>query len=157
MDTGMPTQAHKTVYATVIDNPIALRLSDAEAGRLAAGFKALGHPARVQIVDLLSRCGGRLCVREIEEQFDLTQPTISRHLKVLRDAGLAVSERQGLWVYYVILPQALARLRALLEEMRQQSASAEYFPETHDEFPGESDDDSSTRPPPTLTGIDSRL
>lgn len=125
MDTGMPAQAHKTVYTAVIDNPIALRLSDAEACRLAAGFKALGHPARVQIVDLLSRCGGRLCVREIEEQFDLAQPTISHHLKVLRDAGLAASERRGLWVYYVVLPAALAQLRALLEAIARQSTHLE--------------------------------
>ncbi len=135
MNTGMPSQAHKTVYSAVIDNPVALRLSNAEARQLAAGFKALGHPARIQIVDLLNRCGGRHCVHAIEEQIDLAQPTISRHLKVLRDAGLAASERRGVWVYYVILSQALAQLRALLEEMEQQSASAEYFPGPTTSFP----------------------
>lgn len=109
--------------------PLTPRLSGADARRLATALKALGHPARVQIAYLLSRGGGRLCVQEIEEQIDLAQATVSRHLKVLRDAGLAACERQGPWVYYAILPQALAQLRTLLEEMEQQSAAAESRPD----------------------------
>lgn len=95
-----------------------LRLSADEAGELAGMFKALGHPVRLQIVDLLSRFAGQVCVCDVESQFALSQPTISHHLKVLRDAGLVAAEQRGLWVYYYLQPAALAKLSALLGGMR---------------------------------------
>ena len=98
---------------------VALRLSDPEAGALAASLKALGHPVRLQIVDLLSRYGGQVCVCDVEQHFSLTQSTISHHLKVLREAGLVEAEQRGLWVYYRVLPAALMPVRHLLEQWAQ--------------------------------------
>lgn len=93
-----------------------LRLADAEAARLADLFKAIGHPVRLQIVDLLSRYGGQACVCDIEGQFDLSQPTVSHHLKILRTAGLIDCEKRGVWYYYFVRPHALDELRGLLGE-----------------------------------------
>ena len=76
--------------------------------------KALGDPIRLQLVDVLRRHAGKVCVCELVPLFDLSQPTISHHLKVLRDAGLVQSERQGLWAYYYVIPQRLAELTAWL-------------------------------------------
>jgi len=98
--------------------PPSLRLSADEADELAGMFKALGHPVRLQIVDLLSRFAGQVCVCDVESQFDLSQPTISHHLKVLRGAGLVAAEQRGLWVYYYLQPAALAKLHSLLAGIR---------------------------------------
>jgi ArsR family transcriptional regulator len=91
-----------------------LRLEAEEALELAAMFKALGNPVRLQIVELLSRYAGQVCVCDVEGQFELSQPTISHHLKILREAGLVASEQRGLWVYYFLRPQAVDKLRGLL-------------------------------------------
>ncbi len=85
-----------------------------EAGRMAAVAKALGDPIRVQLVDVLRKHAGKVCVCELVPLFDLSQPTVSHHLKVLRDAGIVDSERQGLWAYYYVLPGALDELGAWL-------------------------------------------
>ena len=96
-------------------NPTITRQLTAEsAERLAVVVKALGHPVRLQIMDILS---GQVCVCDIEDHFTLSQPTISHHLKVLRKAGLIDSEKRGLWVYYYVLPEALAPLQALLDNL----------------------------------------
>lgn len=92
----------------------ALRLTGEEAERLAGLCKALGHPVRLQIVDLLSRYAGRVCVCDIEGQFDLTQPTISHHLKVLREAGLVGFEQRGLWAYYFLRPGAIQEITSVV-------------------------------------------
>ena len=94
-----------------------LRLPEEEAGALADMFKAIGHPIRLQIVDLLSQFGGQVCVCDIEAHFTLSQPTISHHLRVLRQAGLVEAEQRGLWVYYVTAPAALARLQEFLSAL----------------------------------------
>ena len=65
---------------------------------------------------LLSRFGGKVCVCDLESQFDLTQPTISHHLKVLREAGVVDCEMRGLWAYYFVRPTQLQQLRALVGE-----------------------------------------
>ena len=88
-----------------------------EATKLAQMFKALSHPVRLQIVALLSRYGGQVCVCDIEAQFDLKQPTISHHLKVLRQAGLIESVQHGLWVYYYVRPAALQQLCGVCDGM----------------------------------------
>src|ERR1700741_3349619 len=82
--------------------------------RMAEVAKALGDPVRVQLVDVLRKHAGKVCVCELVPLFDLSQPTVSHHLKVLRDAGIVASERQGLWAYYYVLPGALAELSAWL-------------------------------------------
>jgi ArsR family transcriptional regulator, arsenate/arsenite/antimonite-responsive transcriptional repressor len=79
----------------------------AQAQRMAKIAKALGDPVRIELVDVLRKHAGKVCVCELVPLFDLSQPTISHHLKVLRDAGLVESERQGLWAYYYVLPGAI--------------------------------------------------
>src|SRR5256714_9922691 len=86
----------------------------AKAERLATVAKALGDPVRMQLVDVLKRHAGEVCVCELVPLFDLSQPTVSHHLKVLRDAGLVGSERRGLWAYYYVLPEAMTELREWL-------------------------------------------
>jgi ArsR family transcriptional regulator, arsenate/arsenite/antimonite-responsive transcriptional repressor len=85
-----------------------------QAIRMAAVAKALGDPVRLQLVDVLRKHAGTVCVCELVPLFDLSQPTISHHLKVLRQAGLVGSERQGLWAYYYVIPDALKELSAWL-------------------------------------------
>jgi ArsR family transcriptional regulator len=85
------------------------------AAGLARVFKALGDPVRLRLVSLIgAHHGGQVCVCELTSAFSLTQPTISHHLKVLRDAGIIDCERRGTWVYYRLVPAALARMSALL-------------------------------------------
>src|ERR1700749_5172251 len=76
--------------------------------------KALGDPVRLQLVDVLKGHAGKVCVCELVPLFDLSQPTVSHHLKVLRQAGIVGSERQGLWAYYYVIPDALEELAAWL-------------------------------------------
>jgi ArsR family transcriptional regulator, arsenate/arsenite/antimonite-responsive transcriptional repressor len=85
-----------------------------QALRLAAIAKALGDPVRLQLVDVLRKHAGKVCVCELVPLFDLSQPTVSHHLKILRDAGLVDSERRGLWAYYYVRPDALQELTAWL-------------------------------------------
>ena len=85
-----------------------------QAERMARVAKALGDPVRMQLVDVLRKHAGKVCVCELVPLFDLSQPTVSHHLKVLRDAGLVGSERQGLWAYYYVVPDAMEELSAWL-------------------------------------------
>jgi ArsR family transcriptional regulator, arsenate/arsenite/antimonite-responsive transcriptional repressor len=86
----------------------------AQAQRMAAIAKALGDPVRLQLVDVLRKHAGKVCVCELVPLFDLSQPTVSHHLKVLREAGIVGSERQGLWAYYYVIPEAVKELTAWL-------------------------------------------
>jgi ArsR family transcriptional regulator, arsenate/arsenite/antimonite-responsive transcriptional repressor len=86
----------------------------AQAERMALVAKALGDPIRMQLVDVLRRNAGKVCVCELVPLFDLSQPTISHHLKVLRDAGIVGAERQGLWAYYYVDSGALEELSTWL-------------------------------------------
>jgi ArsR family transcriptional regulator len=82
--------------------------------RMAEVAKALGDPVRLQLVDVLRKHAGKVCVCELVPLFELSQPTVSHHLKVLRAAGIVGSERQGLWAYYYVIPDALRELSAWL-------------------------------------------
>jgi ArsR family transcriptional regulator len=84
------------------------------AERMAAVAKALGDPTRMQLVDVLRKHAGKVCVCELVPLFDLSQPTVSHHLKILRDAGIVGSERQGIWAYYYVMPEALKDLTVWL-------------------------------------------
>jgi ArsR family transcriptional regulator, arsenate/arsenite/antimonite-responsive transcriptional repressor len=89
-------------------------IDEASAAGLAQVFKALGDPVRLRLVSLIgAREGGEVCVCDLTSAFDLSQPTISHHLKVLREAGLIDSERRGTWVYYRLVPAALERMAGL--------------------------------------------
>jgi ArsR family transcriptional regulator len=85
-----------------------------DALRMAEVAKALGDPIRLQLVDVLRNHAGKVCVCELVPLFDISQPTLSHHLKKLRDAGIVDSERQGLWAYYYVIPDALEELSAWL-------------------------------------------
>ena len=89
-------------------------ISSEQAERMAAIAKALGDPIRLQLVDVLRKHAGKVCVCELVPLFDLSQPTVSHHLKVLREAGIVDSERKGLWAYYYVIPSALEGLGAWL-------------------------------------------
>ncbi len=85
-----------------------------QAERLAGIAKALGDPVRLQLVDVLRQHAGKVCVCELVPFFDLAQPTVSHHLKVLRQAGIVGSEREGLWAYYYVIPDVLNELAGWL-------------------------------------------
>src|SRR5213595_4073551 len=78
-----------------------------EAVRLAAVAKALGDPVRLQLVDVLRKHAGKVCVCELVPLFELSQSTVSHHLRVLRDAGIVGYEKRGLWAYYYVHDEAL--------------------------------------------------
>ncbi len=85
-----------------------------QAERMGAIAKALGDPIRIQLVDVLRKHAGKVCVCELVPLFDLSQPTVSHHLRVLREAGIVASERRGLWAYYYVNPGALKEVSAWL-------------------------------------------
>lgn len=90
-------------------------LSSVAAVELAGLLKALSDPVRLRLLSVIaSRSGAEACVCDISVGIDVTQPTISHHLKVLRNAGLLVSERRGSWVYYRVIPEALKKLSTVL-------------------------------------------
>ena len=88
----------------------------AAAQRMAQVAKAIGDPIRLQLIDVLRRHAGQVCVCELVPLFEVGQPTVSHHLKVLREAGLVGSERQGLWAYYYVRPEALRELARWLND-----------------------------------------
>jgi ArsR family transcriptional regulator len=85
-----------------------------QAERMAVLAKAIADPVRLQLVDVLRKHAGKVCVCELVPLFDLSQPTVSHHLKVLREAGIVGSERRGLWAYYYVNPEALKEVSAWL-------------------------------------------
>ena len=95
-----------------------------QAAELSRLFKAMADPVRLRLLSLIaSHTGGEACVCDLTDTFNLTGPTISHHLKVLRESGLITGERRGTWVYYRIHPEVLARLSAVLVPAAQ-AASA---------------------------------
>ena len=91
-------------------------LGKSQASDLSAMFKALGDPVRLRLLSLIaSHPGCEACVCEISATFDVSQPTISHHLKLLRAAGLLDCERRGTWVYYRVIPSALRQLSSVLD------------------------------------------
>ena len=98
-------------------------LPKAGAEELSALFKAVADPMRLRLLSLIAcHDGGESCVCDLTAAFDVTAPTISYHLKILREAGLISAERRGTWVYYRVNPQVMARMSAVL--VPQPAASA---------------------------------
>ena len=93
--------------------PGASPLAEEERRTIAASFKALADPTRVAIVNRLA-AAPEVCVCDLTASFDLSQPTISHHLKILRDAGLVEATRRGTWAYYRLVPEAIDSLREAL-------------------------------------------
>jgi ArsR family transcriptional regulator len=90
-------------------------LSDEEAVATATLFRALGDPARVKILNLLARGGEPVCVCDFVPAVELSQPTVSHHLKTLTEAGLLEREQRGKWAYYSLSGEAVERLASLVE------------------------------------------
>ncbi len=103
---------------------VAEPLTMAEAAATAAKFKALADPVRLRLLSsVASHAGGEACVCDISAGVDVSQPTVSHHLKVLRDAGLLTSQRRASWVYYTVVPEALDLLAALLRAVADSAAA----------------------------------
>ena len=92
-------------------------LNEDEAVTQARLLKALADPTRLRILSLLGRYEGEVCVFEIVESFTLEQPTISHHLRILRDAGLVDCRKKGLWAYYYVRREALNRAREIINAL----------------------------------------
>ena len=107
----------ETAAMTADGAPIAQGPMDpAQATRFAPMFKALGDPVRLRLLSMIASAGGgEVCVCDLTGAFHLTGPTISHHLRVLREAGLVDSDRRGTWVYYRLIPAGLTVLAALLD------------------------------------------
>jgi ArsR family transcriptional regulator len=102
---------------SVLDAP----LSEKEAAKLAKGFAALADPARLRLLSLIAaQDEGEVCACELVEPLGRSQPTVSHHLKVLREAGLVEGDKRGTWVWYRIVPDALADLQASLSGKARQ-------------------------------------
>jgi len=101
--------------------PIARQpLSERDAAELAVMLKAVADPVRLRLLSMIgSHAGGEICVCDLTPGFELSAPTISHHLKVLRTAGLIGSERRGTWVYYRIVPETVNRLGALFAPLAE--------------------------------------
>ena len=98
-------------------------LGAAERVELAARFKALADPTRVAILSMLS-AESEVCVCVLTDELGLSQPTISHHLRILREAGLVEATRRGTWAFYRLLPDALEALRTALAPGRTGRAPA---------------------------------
>ena len=95
-------------------DPVPPGIAPDRAARLARGYRALADPTRLLLLaTLAAHDGGTACVCDLSVPLDLSQPTISHHLKVLREAGLVTSERRGTWVHYHLESEALAELMPL--------------------------------------------
>ncbi len=95
---------------------LAAPLGEADAAELARGFAALADPARLQILSILAAApAGEVCVCDLVEPLGKSQPTVSHHLKVLGEAGLVQGERRTKWVWYRLVPDRLAALRAAID------------------------------------------
>ncbi|OLE21007.1 MAG: transcriptional regulator [Actinobacteria bacterium 13_1_20CM_3_71_11] len=104
-----------TLVAVTCRTPLAAApLSGEQAAGLAPMFKALGDPVRLRLLSMIASTV-EVCVCELTDAFAVSGPTISHHLRVLRETGLVDCERRGTWVYYRARPESLRQLSALLE------------------------------------------
>lgn len=108
---GLPVAAMEACCSPLAAQP----LSEEQSEELSRVFKALADPVRLRVLSLIaSHAGGEACVCDVTGAFELTGPTISHHLKVLREAGLITGRRRGTWIYYRVHPEVLGRLSAVL-------------------------------------------
>jgi ArsR family transcriptional regulator, arsenate/arsenite/antimonite-responsive transcriptional repressor len=98
-------------------NPVAAPLPSTQADELAATYKALGDPTRIQMLHILATASDPVCVCDFTAAFDLGQPTISHHLATLREAGIVTSFKRGIWAFYQLNPAMPAAARAVVEQL----------------------------------------
>jgi ArsR family transcriptional regulator len=94
------------------DDAVPAQISADEAHSLSDAMQLLAHPVRLQILDVLARRAGQVCVCDLEAAVPVKQPTVSHHLRLLREAGLVDCERHGQWAYYFVQRERLAAIRA---------------------------------------------
>ena len=109
----MSTRTRPDPCCEIVSPPTPLPTS--ERGRLVGIFKALADPTRLDIFRLVAAQDAPLCACDVVERFAVSQPTVSHHMKVLRDAGLVSVSRQGVWAYYAVDERGLALLRGSLD------------------------------------------
>jgi len=90
-------------------------LSDDVVRHLSEDLDLLGHPIRLRLLAMLVRHGGAICVCDLEAALPVKQPTVSHHLRLLREAGLIDGERRGVWAYYSVRHDALGAMRARVD------------------------------------------
>ena len=96
--------------ASCCQTPVVPQLNTSAAQQIADDLQILAHPIRLQILATLSQCAGQVCVCDIETSLPIKQPTVSHHLRLLREAGLIIGEKQGHFVYYAVQPEAVRAL-----------------------------------------------
>jgi len=87
---------------------------DDDAAELAKSFAALADPVRLRLFSLIASVDGEVCNCDLIEPVGRSQPTVSHHLKILREAGLVEADKRGIWVWYRVVPDRLEQLRAAL-------------------------------------------
>ena len=112
----LPQVAPRRLGERCCDPDAVPSMTMAEAELATSDLEILAHPIRLQLLDLLARKEGTVCVCDLEAAVPVKQPTVSHHLKLLRAAGLVQSERQGLYAYYSVDRPALQALRARITE-----------------------------------------
>ena len=116
--------SNRGVGACRVNPLVAEPLTMVAAAQTAAKFKALSDPVRLRLLSsIASHAGGEACVCDISAGVEVSQPTVSHHLKVLRDAGLLTSQRRASWVYYAVVPQALDALTEFLRAVADSSVA----------------------------------
>lgn len=116
--------SNQSAAACRVNPLVAEPLTMADATATAATFKALSDPVRLRLLSsVASHAGGEACVCDISAGVEVSQPTVSHHLKVLRDAGLLTSQRRASWVYYAVVPEALDALSELLRAVVASAAA----------------------------------
>lgn len=85
--------------------------------RVSADFELLAHPVRLAILDILVRRGGEVCVCDLEGTLPVKQPTVSHHLRLLREAGWIDTVRKGVWAYYFVRPDIVRSVRARVQRV----------------------------------------
>lgn len=113
--TTLPQLLERRVGDRCCDRGTRPRISTREAERVTQDLSILAHPVRLQLLDVLARNEGRVCVCDLEAAVPVKQPTVSHHLRLLKEAGLVESEKQGLWAYYYVDRDALAALRMRIQ------------------------------------------
>jgi len=112
MNTSQTLESTARKLGTRCCDGVAARLSAEVAQQFSDDLQILAHPVRIQILAMLAASAGQVCVCDLESALPVKQPTVSHHLKLLRDAGLIDCERHGLWAYYFVNRPALVALRA---------------------------------------------
>ena len=111
----------RTLGTRCCDGGPPARISPVQAQQISDDIQLFAHPIRLQILDILGQQAGQVCVCDLEAALPVKQPTVSHHLRLLREAGVIDCERHGLWAYYFLKRDAVAerwaRMRKQIEHL----------------------------------------